>query len=399
MDSHIKSKKMEKIKALLKTIENTTPPNTPELLETKNTNTVRVLYIAPKVSSSGYYRMLLPHLELSKTSWFRGHFIGLTKQDFNKPFKIAEVPLLDEWIVWADYIVFPIITADFSYFFKACKVINPELQLIMDLESSLFYMDTDDPLEKKITTQMKHQFLANLCHIDIITSYNQELLELHDDLLCKLNKELTPLFYLIPNLISKIGYQGIPVKRENDGDFLRIGMVGNLRSVKDLLLLTPVIRKIKEKYKEKVTFVVIGWDGVLADGSEPWQGLEVDFRDGVRFLEYFEKLDSLCIDIGLLPLRDGAYTRFSSDTKYLEFAAAGIPVIASSGVVYDKVITHGKTGLLAGYDLEWEAGLDRMITDSNFRKKIAGIAKKQAWLNHSFTEAQKDSFSELFFFH
>ncbi len=387
---------MKIIKQLLKERGRFRNPEAPKLLTECSSEVVQILYFSAKVTSSGYYRMLLPLLELTKTKKFKTHLIGLSKEDFSAPFELAKVPLLDDWVLWADYMVFPLLTVDFMYFFQACKVINPELQIVMDVDFLPHTLPSNDPLRKKTTKEMFTAIQSNMNLVDIVTSHNEHILDYCQVLLEERYSNTHTFLTFIPNLISKIGYDEVTNTTASGSDKVRIGMLTSIRTVDNILLIRNVLKKIQATFRQKVVFVIFGWNGTLQDGSTPLAELEIEYHKPVDFINYFEKLSKLQLDMALLPLRNKATYRFASDTPYLELASLGIPVIASENSIYVEYILDGKTGsLVKGID-QWQITIKKYIEDKAYSSKLGKAAKKHVWECYSYTKENIEIFSEVF---
>ena len=388
---------MKAISALLHNTSHTKPFEAEEFLSDAAMEKVHLLYFSPKLNTSGYYRMLAPCLELAKTPFFNTHIMGLNKEDFNTPFEFTTASLDDEWILWADYMIFPILTKDFLYFFKACKVINPELQLVMDVDVLLHHLPGYDPMQKKISGSMLTAFEANLNQVDIITSPNEHILNFYQDFLKGRYSHSTPFFAQLPNLISETGYQGIEAKAAQNNATVRIGIVVNPRYTNDLLIILAPLLAIQKKYADKVSFVVYGWSGVLQDGSKPLAELNITYHKAVSIMDHLQKLSELRLDIALIPVQNKASRRLISEIPYLELASLGIPVIASRHSIFKEYILDGATGNLANGASQWQQLIAKHIEDKDYRKAIGEAAKAYVWEHYGYTEDNLQLFKELYF--
>ncbi|WP_161634385.1 glycosyltransferase [Aquimarina pacifica] len=357
---------------------------------------VHLLFIAPKINVTDYYSMFLPYLELTTDPRFSIHLLEITKENFTLPFDLPKFPLLDSWILWADYVIFPEITERCSYFFKALKTINPDLEIVMFIRQVFHYLDTDDPLKKKITPQMLTYLEENMNHADLIVSHNERILDAYERALKKKFGVLTPSLVMLPLLISYLGYEGLVYPESENTHAVRIGLLGNLRTASDMLRILPVLQHIHTTYQDTLVFVVYGWDGVLSDGTQPFEGLPIEYHKEVGIMHYFQKLVDLQLDILLLPLQSRIINTFQSERTYLEAASLGIPVVAAKDSIYSEVIEDNKTGVLAHTDTEWETAVSRYIEKPEERKRIGEAAAKMVWEFHSFTEEQKNYFAEVF---
>lgn len=388
---------MKTIKELIHTKQHQKNLEVPDMNNENQVNNVHILFFSPKLNANGYYRMLLPYLELAKTHIFKTHLIGLTKEDFNTPFELAKVPLLDEWVLWADYIVFPILTKEFMYFFKACRVINPELQIVMDVDVVLHALAPQDPLRKKTSKEMLNALADNLNLVDIITAPNEYILDFYTAFLKEKYHDTTTYFAHTPNLVSPIGYEDIIVDTAKETEKVHVGILVTQRYAQDLMQIIAPLIDIQRKYKDKVTFLVYGWNGMMRDGSKPLAVLDIEYHKTVSFIQHLEKLSTLQLDIALLPMQNKASRRFASDIPYLELSSFGIPAIASKHSVFKEFIIDGQTGVLVDGDLEWLQVLDKLIEDEPYRKKLGKAAKELVWRHHSYADQNLEPFTELFF--
>jgi len=84
-------------------------------------------------------------------------------------------------------------------------------------------------------------------------------------------------------------------------------------------------------------------------------------------------------DIGLAPLAPGGvFNRSKSYIKALEYAARGIPVLASDAEPYRGFVQDGVTGFLIRYDHDWLKRLDELANDDGLRERMGAAAKEHA---------------------
>lgn len=91
--------------------------------------------------------------------------------------------------------------------------------------------------------------------------------------------------------------------------------------------------------------------------------------------EYYKLID---FDIGLAPLESTVFARSKSHIKALEYAALGIPVIASDVAPYRDFVIDGVTGWLVRRDHEWAQRLRELINDDAMREEMGAKAKAVA---------------------
>lgn len=106
---------------------------------------VNVLYVAPFLNGTGYYRMLLPLLELNQTTTHRAIVTDIRKWNFAKEFDDYISPIDPDLIIWADYLVFPTLFTDITTpypdmdksLIELIKSYNKNVVLVMDIDSNI----------------------------------------------------------------------------------------------------------------------------------------------------------------------------------------------------------------------------------------------------------------------
>jgi len=109
---------------------------------------------------------------------------------------------------------------------------------------------------------------------------------------------------------------------------------------------------------------------------------------------YYRLLD---FDIGLAPLADTEFNRSKSPIKALEYAALGIPVVASNVGPYAGFVQHGVTGFLCDTEADWARYLRELVNDSALRQAMGLAARVQAhdWTIQGNAHRWADVFREV----
>lgn len=93
-------------------------------------------------------------------------------------------------------------------------------------------------------------------------------------------------------------------------------------------------------------------------------------------LSYYRTID---FSIGIAPLMDAsAFNRSKSYLKALEYAARGIPCIATDSDPYHGFIKHGETGFLVKQHHEWGRYLHKLASDQKLREEMGRNAREHA---------------------
>ncbi|MCY3814630.1 MAG: glycosyltransferase [Gammaproteobacteria bacterium] len=82
-------------------------------------------------------------------------------------------------------------------------------------------------------------------------------------------------------------------------------------------------------------------------------------------------------DVNLIPLESNAFCDAKSPLKYFEAALTGTPTLAVRNPLYADLIEHGRNGLLAATDDEWQDGIAVLASDPGRRRELATAAREQ----------------------
>lgn len=91
--------------------------------------------------------------------------------------------------------------------------------------------------------------------------------------------------------------------------------------------------------------------------------------------EYHASLD---FHVGVIPLRPSIFNNSKSAVKALEFAARGIPVVASDVGPYSDFVRHGETGFLTSRPHEFARYLRDLVNDQEMREAMGKKARELA---------------------
>ncbi|MCB4804286.1 glycosyltransferase involved in cell wall biosynthesis [Methylobacterium brachiatum] len=174
------------------------------------------------------------------------------------------------------------------------------------------------------------------------------------------NKPIT----VSPNAIS------MPLNAEarHEGH-LTIGYFGTFTHLRDFLMVVEAIRGAVKKANvdARVSLCGISEDDRilhLFDGIAPVQKIGV-VADYNQFFSYMAS--SRLWDIGLCPLRRGAFEDCKSDIKFLEYTAFGASCICSEHPAY-KHISSGELALLCESNTEaWENAIVKLLLNKDLR--------------------------------
>jgi glycosyltransferase involved in cell wall biosynthesis len=152
-----------------------------------------------------------------------------------------------------------------------------------------------------------------------------------------------------------------------------VGWAGGASHGRDIGEIAAPLRRFLDRYP--------GWDAHL---------MGTDYRPTIRhdrcgFTRWIDiKTDApayyaaLNYDIGVAPLVPSVFSRSKSYIKCLEYAARGIPVVASDCEPYREFVLHGVTGFLVRRDHEWLKYLSELANDEGLRLEMGVKAREHA---------------------
>ena len=106
---------------------------------------------------------------------------------------------------------------------------------------------------------------------------------------------------------------------------------------------------------------------------------DVEFLDGVSFLDYPEKMVALG-DIVAIPLVDNKFNAGKSDLKGLEHAVMGIPAVASDVAPYRRWVQSEQNGFLVKKNKTkfWIRYLTELVNNKDLREAMGRVAEARA---------------------
>lgn len=165
---------------------------------------------------------------------------------------------------------------------------------------------------------------------------------------------------------------------------LTIGWTGSHSTLKFIDELVPVLQELQQQYD--FTFLVIA-DKKPELALERWAFCPWN--------EQTEIEDLLKIDIGVMPLKDDAWSEGKCGFKLIQYLALGIPVVANSTGVNKYIVEEGRNGYLADDAASWRAALEKLLNDKEKRNSFGAAGRNKIVAEYSIA-SQKENFLRLF---
>lgn len=347
---------------------------------------IHVLFLSPCLNETGYYRMILPALELNRTDTHSAILTKIQKWDFNKMFDDYDNPVDFRLVEWADYVVIPTMFTDADYIIKSMREINDDIEFVMDIDVNYHELPEYHPDSKKLTSEMKEMLIGNLSKVDILTAPNSYILNFYHDLVLRDSKEYLLYFERYHNLLSNFTFEQANPFIKNTTGKVRIGLILDPSQGHDLKTIEKPIISLLEKHKQEIEIIIFGWSGKTAEQYGVFKNLRISYEKPVPFPEYHSRLNNLAFDIGLIPLLANEYNVAGKGfNRFLDFSGFKTPSVVPAMLPFKNIINDGENGFMASQEDDWVNKADQLISNAELRREIGNNAFKTVWEKYSYT--------------
>jgi glycosyltransferase involved in cell wall biosynthesis len=172
---------------------------------------------------------------------------------------------------------------------------------------------------------------------------------------------------VIPTVVDTDHFRALP-PRDGRGRDVVLGWTGSSVNFRYLIAIAPALARVIQRTGARLR--------IIADRPPPrvLAGLNPEF---VRWRPETEIDDLGAIDIGLMPLVDGAHERGKCAYKLIQYMAVGRVGVASPVGANNEVVTDGQDGFFAKDDADWENVLVRLIADPALRDEVGVRARRR----------------------
>jgi glycosyltransferase involved in cell wall biosynthesis len=305
---------------------------------------MKVVGFSRQFDGGGYYRMRLPLGELGR----HGH------ETVCKPAKS------DERADGADVAVGQIV-GGFQHpvtIHHWWRSLARHSRLVYEIDDDPFSIETHNPAFVAYAPPVSRDSLTHCMQVAALVTASTEPL-------AEEMRKINPNVVVLKNRIDESVLQLERPRR----DKLTVGWAGGHSHLNDIDQCAYGLRKTLDRFPG-VEAHFIGWD------FSHLVRREVRFTKWCKSTtDYYKLID---FDIGLAPLAPTVFARSKSHIKCLEYAALGIPVIASDVAPYREFVIDGVTGWLVRRDHEWAARLRDLVEDEAMRTEMGKKSRELA---------------------
>ena len=234
-------------------------------------------------------------------------------------------------------------------FFDAFLLRRYARKVIFDFDDAIMY-SANEPERECSPRKYSRPFERTVKLSDMVIAGNSYL--------ARLAERFSSNVEVVPTGLDINRYE-LDSKPRKDGK-IRLVWIGSQATLKYLKQIAPALERIGERFDNVIL-------RIICDSFFDLQNMKVEKR---RWSLETEAADLVGSDIGLSPLEDDRFTRGKCGFKILQYAASGLPVVASPAGVNSDYVKPGTTGLLAISTCEWVDALTELIEKAILRKKM-----------------------------
>ncbi len=216
-----------------------------------------------------------------------------------------------------------------------------ELARILKGQGKKIVMDNDDThkdmggiiLNEYFNKERVKKGLTSINKILDAFAIEADLITCSTEYLAEEYRKLNPNVVVLPNYIDPF-YFDEPLR--NEDDVVRIGITGSIGMSNDLDVLNPIFKHYEKDPRVKLVFFSLPADPknnpFIANAYQNeynfLDSMDVEWHATVNMDKYYDKLNSLKLDIMLIPRSDSYFNRCKSNLKFIESSMLEIPIIA-----------------------------------------------------------------------
>jgi glycosyltransferase involved in cell wall biosynthesis len=188
---------------------------------------------------------------------------------------------------------------------------------------------------------------------------------------------------IVPTVVDTRKYRAAD---EDGRSSLTIGWMGSPTTWPQVRPILHVLEEVAKTFGARILVIGAG------------RGAKIDAFPGLEFRDWAEETeisDVQDMDVGIMPLKDGAFERGKSGYKLIQYMACGLPVVASPVGVNAEIVRPGMNGFLASTEEDWRAALSLLLRDSQLRKRLGESGRQQVERDFSLA-SQESKLIELF---
>jgi glycosyltransferase involved in cell wall biosynthesis len=302
---------------------------------------------SPKPSGCGYFRVVLPFDQLKAHGWHANYACGLPERGEGE-YDIFVGQRCDQPL--------------FRPVWDALREIRKAegLKLVYEIDDDPFSLDPVNWLAAPSFTRA--DVLAAIAYF----ATTADLVTVTTEALAARLRRFSQNVAVLPNCVPAFT---LDLPKPAGDRPLTIGWAGGCSHSRDVSLIAQAWRDVTDETGCRGHFVGTDFRNVTRSAGFDWTPWEPEPS------AYYRNID---FDIGLAPLSEHKFNGGKSPLKALEYAALGIPVIASDHPVYRDFVADGVTGFLCSTQEQWRDRMRLLLDDEGLRTSMGAKARELA---------------------
>lgn len=247
--------------------------------------------------------------------------------------------------------------------------------LVYEMDDDPFEVEPSNPAYPIYANPIVHDSIAHCIEVANLVTVSVEPLA---ERMSRYNKNIV----VLKNRID----ESLLTMQRPQRDRVTIGWAGGESHIKDIMSCSYGLKQIT-RYHKDVDIHFIGADlrpfvkspntsVTLQSFKSRQQSSPIRYTPWCKTTtDYYQLID---FDIGIAPLVPTVFAKAKSNIKCLEYAALGIPVVASDCEPYRDFVIDGVTGFLVRRDHDWAHRLRDLINDEAMRLEMGRKARELA---------------------
>lgn len=258
------------------------------------------------------------------------------------------------------YHLFISVQADFVFILREASPVGPPVfeWVLTKIFRKKIIFDFDDAIwipggEKTSWIKRLTKATWKIKHI-IRWSYK---VSVGNEFLAKYARQYNQKVFLLPTVIDT-SRKFNQVKNQEIKEKILVGWTGSHTTLHNLEIIEDIIPALRKE---------VDFDFLIICNKPPDWNFNFIFK---KWEAETELEDLLRIDIGVMPLKKGAWFEGKCGFKLIQYLACGIPAVASAVGVNHNIVLHGKNGFIADTPEEWILYLRKLIVEQEMRVEM-----------------------------
>jgi O-antigen biosynthesis protein len=293
--------------------------------------------------------------------------------------------------------------ADIVVFHRPDDPRKLELARLLKKAGKKIVMDNDDTYQDiggiKLNTYFNEERvkrgLATINKIMDAFTIEADLVTVSTEYLAEEYRKLNKNVVVLPNYIDPF-YFDEPLR--NQSDVVRIGVTGSIGMSSDLDVLAPIIKHYEKDKRVQIVFFSLpanrASNPMLSNAYENeynfLDSVDVEWHPTVNMDKYYDKVNSLKLDMMIIPRTDSYFNRCKSNLKFLESSMFEIPCIAQGFTdgksPYQVNPEDSKYMKIVIDNNDWIPAIEELITNKELRHDMGKKAKEYVLKNYNIED-------------